>query len=29
MKTAAPPLPGWLAVLRQRLFATWLDKQRP
>ena len=25
MKTAAPPLPGWLAVLRQRLFATWLD----
>ena len=25
MKTAAPPLPGWLAILRQRLFATWLD----
>jgi general L-amino acid transport system permease protein len=25
MKTAAPPLPGWLAVLRQRLFSTWLD----
>lgn len=25
MKTAAPPMPGWLAVLRQRLFATWLD----
>ena len=25
MKTAAPPLPGWLAVVRQRLFATWLD----
>ena len=25
MKTVAPPLPGWLAVLRQRLFATWLD----
>ncbi len=25
MKTAAPPLPGWLAVLRQRLFATWVD----
>ena len=25
MKTAPPALPGWLAVLRQRLFATWLD----
>jgi general L-amino acid transport system permease protein len=25
VKTAAPPLPGWLAILRQRLFATWLD----
>jgi general L-amino acid transport system permease protein len=25
MKTAAPPLPGWLEVLRQRLFSTWLD----
>ncbi len=25
MKTAAPALPGWLATLRLRLFATWLD----
>ena len=25
MKTAAPPLPGWVAILRQRLFSTWLD----
>ncbi len=25
MTRAAPPLPGWLAILRQRLFATWLD----
>jgi len=25
MKTAAPPLPGWIAILRQRLFATGLD----
>jgi general L-amino acid transport system permease protein len=25
MKTAAPPLPGWLETVRSRLFATWVD----